>query len=278
MRQLRFKFLCLLLGCVLNYSSLAWAAKEEIIRVPYDWSWTLETTVFKPDGPGPFPLVILNHGKDFGDARKQKRYRGYPIVREFVKRGYVVAMPMRLGFSKSDGMYKQYGCDMVKDGYIQAESVAPAVDYFKKQSYVDPNKVIMIGYSYGGVVSIAYAAAYPGTVNAVISFAGGFKKISGGCVWDIELSKAYADFGSKNKTPQLWVYAKNDSLFSPMMVDRMHRSFRSPSVLTKVVILDEFEDDGHKLFEDPDGVPLWLNEVEVFLKGLKIPFTESQGK
>lgn len=259
---------------LINLCSSAFAVREEVIRIPYDWNWGLETTLFTPDGPGPFPLVILNHGKDFGDARKQKRYRGYPIAREFTKRGYAVAIPMRLGFSKSDGVYKQYGCDMVKDGYIQAESVAPVVDYFKKQSYVDPNQVIMIGYSYGGVVSIAYAAAHPGSVNAVVSFAGGFKKISGGCVWDLELSKAYSEFGSKNKTPQLWIYAKNDSLFSPVVVDRMYRSFRSPSVLTKVVVLDEFEDDGHKLFEDPDGVPLWLLEVEMFFKKLNMSFSE----
>ncbi|MBU3541659.1 alpha/beta fold hydrolase [Polynucleobacter sp. MWH-Loch1C5] len=261
---------------LLTLSFSAWAAREEVIRVPYDWNWTLETTIFKPYGEGPFPLVILNHGKEFGDARLQKRYRGYPIAREFTKRGYMVAMPMRLGFSKSDGVYKQYGCDMVKDGYIQAESVAPAVDFFKKRADVDPNRVVMIGYSYGGVVSVAYAAAYPNTVRGVISFAGGFKKISGGCIWDIELSKAYAEFGSKNKTPQLWIYANNDSLFSPAMVERMYRSFRQPNIPTRAVILDDFEDDGHKLFEDPDGVSLWLPEVENFFKTLNLPFSITQ--
>lgn len=248
------------------------AAKEEVIRVPYDWNWTLETTIFKPYGPGPFPLVILNHGKEFGDARLQKRYRGYPIAREFTKRGYMVAMPMRLGFSKSDGVYKQYGCDMIKDGYIQAESVAPVVEFFKKQPDVDPNRLVMIGYSYGGVVSIAYAAAYPNKINGVVSFAGGFKKTSGGCIWDIELSKAYAEFGSKNKTPQLWIYANNDSLFSPTMVERMYRSFRQPNIPTKAVILENFENDGHTIFEDPDGVDLWLPYVESFFKSINLPF------
>lgn len=266
-----FKKLFLVL-LMLGFSCGVIAAREEVIRVPYDWNWTLETTVYRPNGPGPFPLVILNHGKDFGDARKQKRYRGYPIAREFTKRGYMVAMPMRLGFSKSDGVYKQYGCDMMKDGYIQAESLAPAVEYFKKRPDVDPNRVVMIGYSYGGVVSIAYGATYPNTVNGIISFAGGFKKISGGCIWDIELSKAFAEFGSKNQTPQLWIYASNDSLFSPVMVERMYRAFRRPKIPTRVVIMDDFEDDGHKLFEDPDGVAWWLPEVENFFKSIDLPF------
>ncbi len=258
---------------LISISFSALAVKEEIIRVPYDWSWSLETTIFTPEGKGPFPLIILNHGKEFGDARLQKRYRGYPIAREFTKRGYMVAMPMRLGFSKSDGVYNQYGCDMVKDGYIQAESVAPAVEFFKKRTDVDPTRIVMVGYSYGGVVSIAYGAAYPHTVKGIISLAGGFKKISGGCIWDIELSKAYAEFGSKNKSPQLWIYAKNDSLFTPAMVERMYRSFRQPNVPTRVVILDSFEDDGHKLFEDPDGVDMWLPQVELFFKSLNLPFS-----
>ena len=266
------RFFLLALALFFCKSASTWAYTEEVIRVPYDWTWTLETTLYKPDGPGPFPLLILNHGKDFGEARDQKRYRGYVIAREFVKRGYVVAVPMRLGYSKSDGMYKQYGCNMTKDGYIQAESVYPAVNYFKKQAYIDPNKVVMIGYSYGGVISVAYAAAYPDSVNAVISFAGGFKKTSGGCLWDIELSRAYADFGFKNKTPQLWVYAQNDSLFTPDMVERMYRAFRSPIVNTRVVILPDFEDDGHKLFVDADGTSMWLPEVEYFLKKNNLPF------
>ena len=249
-----------------------WAYTEEVIRVPYDWSWSLETTLYKPNGPGPFPLMVLNHGKDFGEAREQKRYRGHLIAKEFVRRGYVVAVPMRLGYSKSDGVYRQYGCNMIKDGYIQSESVHSAVNFFKKQSYVDPDKVVMVGYSYGGLISVAYAAAYPASVSAVISFAGGFKKTSGGCLWDVELSKAYAEFGSKNKTPQLWIYANNDSLFTPIMVDRMYRSFRSSVVTTRVVILDDFEDDGHKLFVDADGISQWLPEVEYFLKINRLPF------
>ena len=43
--------------------ALALAYKEEILSIPYDWSWNLEVTLFKPMGDGPFPLVVINHGK-----------------------------------------------------------------------------------------------------------------------------------------------------------------------------------------------------------------------
>ena len=74
--------------------------------VPYgSYGIELETTVYRPPGEGPFPLVVINHGKSFGDSRFQPRSR-YPLAAlEFVRRGYVVAIPMRRGFSKSGGIY-----------------------------------------------------------------------------------------------------------------------------------------------------------------------------
>jgi hypothetical protein len=44
---------------------------EEVVFVPKKLligSVNLETTIFKPDGEGPFPLVIINHGKSFGNS------------------------------------------------------------------------------------------------------------------------------------------------------------------------------------------------------------------
>ena len=72
---------------------------EEVIMIPYDWAWELEVTVLKPDGAGPFPLVVINHGKDGVPAREQHRYRPMRAAQEFLKHGFLVVMPMRAGFS-----------------------------------------------------------------------------------------------------------------------------------------------------------------------------------
>jgi len=45
---------------------------EAVIDVPDD-DITLETTVFKPDGAGPFPMIVFNHGKLPGDSHAQPR-------------------------------------------------------------------------------------------------------------------------------------------------------------------------------------------------------------
>jgi hypothetical protein len=62
------------------FSLKLWAStplNEEVIFVPKKMligSISLETTIFKPNGDGPFPLVIINHGKSFGNSHFQSRY------------------------------------------------------------------------------------------------------------------------------------------------------------------------------------------------------------
>jgi hypothetical protein len=45
----------------------------QVIGIPADPSGkvVLETTVYKPDGPGPFPMIVFNHGKIKGDPHRQ---------------------------------------------------------------------------------------------------------------------------------------------------------------------------------------------------------------
>ena len=48
---------------------------EQVVMVPGANGHALETTVFRPSGPGPFPLLVMNHGKQPGDPRLQPRDR-----------------------------------------------------------------------------------------------------------------------------------------------------------------------------------------------------------
>ena len=72
----------------------------------------LETTIYKPDGEGPFPVAIINHGKSPGDTHFQGRYRPVSAARYFLQRGYTVVVPMRQGFSKSGGGYIGGDCNV----------------------------------------------------------------------------------------------------------------------------------------------------------------------
>src|SRR5437764_890399 len=50
---------------------------ERVLGLPGDPAYpvTLQVTLMLPDGAGPFPLAVLNHGKELGDPRLAPRYR-----------------------------------------------------------------------------------------------------------------------------------------------------------------------------------------------------------
>src|ERR1700742_2259982 len=70
---------------------------EEVIRIPGDEppAVTMQVTLMHPDGNGPFPLVVMNHGADDASfGHRGKRYRVSNATFYFLSRGYAVAMPM----------------------------------------------------------------------------------------------------------------------------------------------------------------------------------------
>jgi dienelactone hydrolase len=244
--------------------------REEVIMIPYDWAWELEVTVLKPDGAGPFPLVVINHGKDGVPAREQHRYRPMRAAQEFLKHGFLVVMPMRAGFSKSDGAYKQRGCDLLKDAVTQAKSIEMTIQFFSKESYVDASRILLVGHSYGGLVSVAYGSAYQNAgVKGIINFSGGLKNLSGPCIWDVSLLKAFSEFGKKSRTPNLWIYATNDELFPATLANNLSDVYRHSGGPLRSVLIDSFGGEGHRLFDDSRGVRLWSQYVSEFLKEIR---------
>jgi len=65
----------------------------------------LTATVFRPLGMGPFPLVVLGHGRPTvaPDRSNIGCYRVIPQIREFVRRGFAVIVPIRRGYGAPDG-------------------------------------------------------------------------------------------------------------------------------------------------------------------------------
>jgi hypothetical protein len=65
---------------------LDYRMNEQVVQVPagLDNRAMLETTVFRPNGPGPFPLLVINHGKDPGRPSAQPRDRFYHMASAFV--------------------------------------------------------------------------------------------------------------------------------------------------------------------------------------------------
>jgi len=252
--------------------------EEEVVQVPKPagpFIVELEATVFKPPGEGPFPLVVINHGKARGRPAFQARARYAAQSAEFVRRGYVVIVPMRQGFAKSGGPYIGGGCNATRNGLAQAEDVVAALDYMRTQPYVDMSRIIVIGQSHGGLTAMAFATLnYPG-VRGVINFSGGLRDDA--CAgWQSDLVETFAGYGRLARYPSLWLYGDNDSYWPPPLPDRMFEAYRGEAqgaaADTRLVDYGSFEDDAHRLFGSRAGIPVWLPEVASFFRELGLPF------
>jgi dienelactone hydrolase len=247
---------------------------EQVVMVPARVGGSqvqLETTLYTPPGNGPFPLVIMNHGKERGSPAEQKRDRFLSMSREFVKRGYAVVVPMRQGFSKSGGKYVEVNCDMTSNGNIQADSLQGTLEYFSNQSWVDTDRIIVAGQSYGGLATMAFGARnFPG-VKGLINFAGGLKYHGGTCQWENSLEQAFAQFGSQSHLPSLWFYGENDSHFAHPLANRLHQAYTANGGLAKLVAFGAFKRDAHGLVGSRDGVSIWWPETETFLRQIGMP-------
>jgi dienelactone hydrolase len=247
---------------------------EQVIMLPTNSKVQLETTIFKPPGDGPFPLLIMNHGKALGDPHSQQRDRFIVISREFVKHGYAVVIPMRKGFAKSTGNYVETACDMTSNGKIQADDLQAALRYLVTQRWVDKSRIVVAGQSYGGLATIAFGARdFPG-VRGLINFAGGLRIHGGDCEWQASLVDAFAEFGRHTAVPSLWFYGANDNHFSPELAARMYRAYTAAGGNAKLIAYGPFKKDAHGMSGSWEGVKIWWPETERFLKQLGMPTEE----
>ena len=255
---------------------LDYRLNEQIVKVPAGKGGhaRLQTTIFRPDGDGPFPLIIINHGKDAGAPSKQARDRFIYMATAFVKRGYAVMVPMRRGFAGSSGRYVEYGCNMTANGLGQASDVRDTLDYARSLPWIDSDRIVIAGQSYGGLATMAMGTQTVPGVRGLINFAGGLRDNSNHCDWRSELVHAMSNYGGANKLPSLWMYGENDSLFSPELVARMHDAYVRAGGDAKLVEYGAFRRDAHGLIGSRDGEKIWWTETEQFLQRIGMPTAE----
>ena len=138
-------------------------------RVTYqNGDLTLVGFVYKPDGPGPFPTVIWNHGSE-------KNPGGGPqfdsVAAVFVPAGYAVFAPTRRGHGASQGVYivdtlnVLRATDRAKANDVmvrlleteQVDDQFAGTAYAKKLAFVDTSRMVVAGCSFGGIQTMLAA-------------------------------------------------------------------------------------------------------------------------
>jgi dienelactone hydrolase len=261
---------------------------EQVVQVPVRIEGlfgakelNLTATIYRPDGDGPFPLIVLSHGTSPNALERAKigRYRRIPQIREFVSRGFAVIVPIRRGFGATGGDYVEYIGKCASPIYYEAcraagSDIAATIDYAVKRPDIMPDCVILVGQSTGGFASLAAASMHPRALIAVINFSGGHggdPAAHPGEPCDPQSLRAtLAEFSQTIKVPVLWHYAENDRYFAPKYANEWFSTFEKAGGKGRLVIQPPFGKDGHSLFVSNSAIPIWTREFDSFLRDFNV--------
>ena len=186
----------------------------------------LEIVVFKPEGAGPFPTLVFNHGSvGNGNDPKEVGYTvSYPELASFYnEKGWAVVIPQRRGRGKSEGRYAEgwdaslgrYSCDPA----VAAASMEHALqdldeinNYLTTRADLDTKRMLVGGHSKGGILAMAFAARHPERYLGVVNFVGGW--VGERCETASEVNTGTFVKTATFQKPSLWLYGENDPYYS----------------------------------------------------------------
>ena len=243
---------------------------------------TLDSYVVRPDRPGRFPLVIMTHGTPGGwddaffrnIARRAPTAFNTPAV-ALAQRGYATLSVMRRGFGRSGGSYSEEllkPCDYLAAARVAADDIVVAMAAARREPWVDPDHILLLGHSTGGLAMLAVAERNPAGVMGILNFDGGFHAMAkpGEACGPERLVGTVVALGRTARVPALWLYAENDQSYSPELARQMFAAYTAGGAPARLQVLPPFGSDGHDLILGAAS-DTWLPVVEPFLAELKLP-------
>jgi dienelactone hydrolase len=237
----------------------------------------IKVTVFSDDrNPQPAPILVLNHGRaaEAQGRAELGRARYSEISRFFVQRGFIVAVPTRIGYGASGGEDVEDTGPCSRKNYppgfsAAAQQTLAVLQAARQRPDAARDRAVIMGQSFGGATAVAVAGLNPPGVQAAINFAGG----SGGnpktapqrpCAPHM-LERTFKSYGETARIPMLWIYTENDMYFGPKYPREWHAAYVAAGGPAEFVQFAAHGDDGHALFTRFPAV--WQPRVVEFLEG-----------
>jgi dienelactone hydrolase len=191
-----------------------------------------------------------------------------------------VLVPERPGHGSTGGRYleDQRGCDEAdyfRAGRATADEIAAAASLMRKQSFVRPGGMVVVGHSAGARGALALARENPQDVSAIIGFAPGrcghANDFPNQVCAPHTLLAAATEFGKGARVPVTWLVAANDTYFSPVFSRQPADAFRAGGGRVDFRVLAASGTEGHWLAETENGVKLAGSELDRALKAPRPP-------
>jgi pimeloyl-ACP methyl ester carboxylesterase len=248
--------------------------------------------VWRPIGSiRPTGVVIYSHGATGGDAseREPTNLPPRPFIGTMLRRGWTVISPMRRGVGESSGTYIEEcslrgdpACD--RDRFFAlgvrgldealADTLAVADGVAPQFAPADASpRLLMIGHSRGGILSLAFAAAHRERVRGVVNFSGGwFGNFAELTAEETARRRAFvegrlAQDGAAFAGPTLWIYGVRDSRRDEAALLALPAAYVGGGGRAEWHYIREHNlPDGHHVITQP---PLWQARLDAFLATLE---------
>ena len=233
-----FRFLLpSMLLALLGFAANVWSAEYRIGGTNPD------ALLCQPQGKGPFPAVIHNHGVGVDIQGYQKAVRrGYDlpgICKELAAAGFLTFIPIRHGGSG------------LRNIPPHKDQVLEAIDYVKKLPEVDPSQIALMGNSRGALLTLMVGVEQKGLKALVIMAVPEIGK---------NFAKAMSDIAALEAPVLLLVEAGDEPEFQKNF-DALAQTMRANNKEVKSIRYDR--GGGHNLFH---SVGYYMTDVKAFLK------------
>jgi carboxymethylenebutenolidase len=246
-------------------------ASADVVTFP-SGGLTLQGVMFKPEGAGPFPAVVYNHGSAPGMLSKDAFEALGPV---FAAHGWVFFGPYRRGQGLSASAGPYIGDEIAaaeKKGGIAAGASAlvrlletdhlqdqlAAIAWLRTQRFVRPDRIAVAGNSFGGIETVL--GAERGTYCAAIDSAGGAQSWAQAPELRMRMTRAVRN----SKVPIFFFQAANDYNLSPSktLSDAMKEAGKTYEVKIYPAYGKSVQ-EGHTF--GYFGSTVWANDVFQFL-------------
>ncbi|HEX7104739.1 MAG TPA: S9 family peptidase [Acidothermaceae bacterium] len=144
------------------------AIEPQLIRFPTHDGRDVPAFLYKPDGEGPFPVLLSIHGGPEAQERPSYMYGGF--YQYLLAQGVGVLAPNVRGSTGYGSTYQRlihhdWGGDELRD-------FEHAVKHLHTLSWVDPNRIAVFGGSFGGFATLSCVSRLPKLWAAGVSIVG----------------------------------------------------------------------------------------------------------